>query len=82
MYICVIDSNWLIDESSGLKLDWFVAIKNLFSIKKSNILSKISFTIRFSHGHEICKEVRLFQIYTHNTPTVTLLQIYNGIGRH
>ena len=60
------------DESSGLKLDWFVANKNLFSIKNSNILSKISSTIRFSHGHETCKEVKLFQIYTHNTPAVTI----------
>ena len=34
----MIERSWLIQESSGLKPDWFLDIK-LFSMKNSNILS-------------------------------------------
>ena len=55
---CVIDNSWLMQESPGLKPDWFGEIRlkpdwfgeiRLFSSKKLNSSSKISLSKIFPH---------------------------------
>ena len=70
------ESNYMMCESFTLELDELVAIKNLFFSKNVEHYVKNTFLHKvFLYGYETYKEVTLFQIYTHNTPTVTFVNI-------